>query len=121
MSDAFTWPPPPTTTIIPRKIASVPSVTTIGGMPSPAISAPLTSPKPRPIAKPRTAKASAGRPGWARATIAVSIPVRARLAATERSMPRVRITAIWASAIMNRKAVSFMVPARLSGVTNTGA
>ena len=93
----------------------------MGGMPSSATRLPFTRPKPRPITSPAMTKTTDGSSGCARPSMAVSMPVRARLAATDRSMPRVRITIIWAMAIMNKKAVSFSVDTRLSGVPKAGA
>ena len=52
ISEAFTWSPPAMMMIMPRKTASVPSVTTIGGMPRKAISAPLIMPSTRPATMP---------------------------------------------------------------------
>ena len=48
------------------------------------------------------------------------MPESARLAATERSMPRVRITTICASAIMKRTEVSVSMSLTFSQRRNTG-
>ena len=65
--------------------------------------------------------AGIGSSGWARETRAQIMPTKAKLAATDKSMPRVRMTTICASVSMNRKLVSVSTPTRLSGVTKTGA
>jgi len=61
-----------------------------------------------------------GMPGMAAFSIATTMPLSARLAAMERSMQRVRITAVWPSARMMRMAVSLKTWARLSGLMNPG-
>ncbi len=48
------------------------------------------------------------------------MPDRARFAATERSMPRVRITTICASAIMNSTEVSVSMSPMFCGAMKTG-
>ena len=106
---------------MPRNTASVPSVITMGGIPNAPISAPLIAPSPAPISAASASSSTAGASGNSTPNIATSIPDSARLAATDRSMPRVRITAICASASMNRNAVSLSIPTRLAGARNTGA
>ena len=79
---------------MPRKIVIVPSVTTIGGIASFQTRIPLNIPSrvPKPMAM-STMKIT-GRPGAAMLIRDTTIPVSARLAATDRSMHFVRITII---------------------------
>jgi hypothetical protein len=102
-------------------MASVPSVTTMEGMPTKATSAPLRKPSHAPTAVATRIVAMTGSWGACSESRATTMPERARFAATDRSMPRVRITTIWARAIMARMAVSVSTPLRLPGVRNTGA
>lgn len=87
-------------------MVSVPRVTTIGGMSSFQTSAPLIMPSKVPSATAARMISGIGRPGKAAFSIAATMPESARLAAIERSMQRVRITAIWPSARMIRIDVS---------------
>ena len=80
--------------IIPRKMVIVPSVTTIGGISSFQTSMPLKAPikVPRPIAT--IMITTTGTPGATTLIIATTIPVKARFAATLKSMHFVNITII---------------------------
>ena len=62
-----------------------------------------------------------GTPGKAALSMAATMPVSARLAAMERSIERVRMTAIWPSARIIKIDVSLKTVARLTGRAKPGA
>ncbi len=102
-------------------MVSVPSVTTMGGMPSHQTRTPLSEPRNAPMPTAMTIRSGSGMPGKAALVIATAMPVKARLAATERSMDFVRMTAIWPSARMMRMEVSLKMLTRLPGRPKPGA
>ena len=80
----------------PRTAVSEPSVTMKGGSRSSAISAPLTTPKPRPVS---TAAGSHSAPSSGSFEIVrPAIADAARIEPTERSMPPVRMTKVMPAA-----------------------
>ncbi len=101
--------------MMPRKIVIVPSVTTIGGMLSFQTSKPLNMPMSAPSPMATTRITGTGTPGAATFSIATTMPVSARFAATDRSMHLVRITTIWPSASRISGEVSLKTLARFDG------
>ena len=106
--------------IVPRKIVIVPRVTTIGGISSFQTRMPFTIPSSAPNATAMTMIMGTGSPGIATLIIETTMPVRARFAATLRSIQRVRITIIWPMANRISGAVSLKTLARFDGVMNAG-
>src|SRR6266545_4534796 len=99
----------------------VPSVTTMAGISRNAIRVPLSAPRKRPRPSERRSVSPTGMSGCALDRRAMTIPVSAMFAATERSMPRVRSASIWASAMMARMAPSVTRVSMLPALRNTGA
>ena len=66
----------------------------MGGKPKRVINQPFTDPRNAPIANASMIRTGAEAPGHALPTKAHTMPVSARLEATERSMPRVSNTSI---------------------------
>src|SRR4051812_3340369 len=93
----------------------------MGGMPIFQTSRPLIAPSIAPMPRAAAISSGSGTDGNAAFSIATAIPVKERLAATERSMDLVRITAIWPSARMIRMDVSLKILARLLGEEKPGA
>ena len=102
---------------MPRKIVIVPSVTTIGGISSFHTKMPLIAPRNAPRNSEIAIITGTGRSGAATLIIAQTMPVRARFAATDRSIQRVRITTICPSARMISGEVSVNTPIRFDGAT----
>ena len=82
----------------PLKMVNVPSVTTIGGMSSFHTNSPLILPSKAPSTIASTTNKGIGIAGAVALSMAVHMPTSARLAAMDRSMQRVRMTAICPSA-----------------------
>ncbi|MDT4857751.1 hypothetical protein FQZ97_921850 [compost metagenome] len=99
----------------------MPSVTTMGGSENRMISQPLTAPSSAPTTQAMSSSAGSGMPGQARAASAQSMPVSARLDATERSTPRVSSTSIWPMTRITRMAESLPMSSTLRQLRNTGA
>ena len=104
----------------PRYTDMVPSVTTMGGSRSFQTSRPLIAPSIPPASSVNSSTGATPASGNARLKSAASMPQSARFAATERSMPRTRMTSICPSASMMRIEVSSSTPARLRGVAKPG-
>ena len=102
---------------MPRKMVMVPSVTTMGGMSSFHTRMPLNMPITAPSVTATTRITATGKPGKATLIIDTTMPVSARLAATERSMHLVRITIIWPMARRISGEVSLNTSARFDGAT----
>ena len=98
----------------------VPSVTTMGGSRSFQTSRPLNAPSIPPASSVNSSTGTTPASGKARLKSAASMPHSARFAATDRSMPRTRMTSICPSASMMRIAVSSSSPARLRGAAKPG-
>ena len=81
--------------LIAKKMYSVPSVTMNGGSFRRVISAPLSRPQAVPTPKPSSSASGPGRPGSV-PSLAITIDDRTMIAPTERSMPAVRMTSVWA-------------------------
>src|ERR1044071_8399900 len=99
----------------------VPRVTTIGGMPTPAISTALIAPAIRPSASELPTMSTTGSSGQARDISAVTMPTSAMVAAIDRSMPPVITASIWTIAIIARMPPSVISVSRLVADRNTGA
>ncbi len=89
----------------------------MGGMDSFQTRIPFTAPIIAPSASAMTMMTGMGKPGMATLIMATAMPVRARLAATDKSMQRVRITTICPNASMINGAVSLNTLARFPGAT----
>src|SRR5918992_1616478 len=100
----------------PRKMYSVPSVTTIAGTFPTVTSRPLTTPKPAPSATPKSTISGIARSGEPRIVSAQTNAVNPTIEPTERSMFRVRTTSVWPTATIERSEtdsrISSMFPGR---------
>ena len=101
-------------------MASVPSVTTIGGT--------LEEPDDKPVQRAERKADSdrdgirtpTGTPGCAAFSMATAIPLKHRFDAIDRSSDRDTITAIWPSASMMRSEVSLKTCTRFAGLMKSG-
>ena len=93
----------------------------MGGKSKPVISQPLIAPNSAPMPHAKTNKPANGTPGQPRATNAHTMPVNAKLDATDKSTPRVNNTSIWPKAKINKIEVSLPMSNALRKLQNTGA
>ena len=103
-----------------KKMFSVPSVTMNGGSRSRVTSAPLSRPQAVPTPKPSS---SASRPGspWSAASLAITIEDRTMIAPTERSMPAVRMTSVWAMPSVPTTITCWTISDRFAGARKRSA
>ena len=102
-------------------MVSVPSVTTIDGMLSFQTSRPLTAPRIAPLIAAMASKIGTGMPGYAAFRSATIMPDKARVAAIDRSIERVRITTIWPKARITRIEVLLNISSKLEVAPKPGA
>ena len=103
-----------------KKMFSVPSVTMNGGSRSRVTSMPLSRPQAVPTTKPISSASRPGTPASAD-SLAITIDDSTMIAPTERSMPAVRMTSVWAMPSVPTTITCWTISDRLAGARKRSA